>query len=561
MQVSGSYGSPAASVGFRHLSAASGGSASAKAGSASGTTLKQFAGLVARLRDAHRAVGMAGRFARGSAGSARAKIASAAPLTLTSAATAATLRSTEEVNTIPTSWGPSEPSFAGSSSSSPTLSGTYSGVHGDTTLTFTATVGGVVGLTPIQIEVRDSSDTLVDTLSLGFGYSGGQLAVSGGLQASFGSGSIAQGDSFDVDVFASVGSAARPGNAFNGSGDASAGLEPGTTVNTGSFDLNGINIAVAASDTLDAVLARITASAAGVDAAYDAATDSVVLTHQVPGAAGTITLANDTSGLLAALKLEGASSTSGVDDQTSLAIDQVAALAGVATGDFSINGTLLTVDVSVDSLDDLLARINAADVGVTATFDALTGSVQIMGDNKQPFVLDDGTSGVFSALGITLGKHSASSAGRETRFKRPDDLRRAVHELVGAYNDVFEGGLSGFGSSTAGRIRRDLEASVAEAFEAHVGKTGSGTLRSGLGLDFVRGSGAERELFLNSSLLGRALDREADQLATFVFARGGDGARPGLVAGLGEALGKALDSLAVLLGPGEVAGLSVDVSG
>ena len=76
----------------------------------------------------------------------------------------------------------------------------------------------------------------------------------------------------------------------------------------GSFDVNGVSITVAANDTINSVLAKIDASAAGVTATFDATREEVVLTQKTEGAANDIVLANDTSGFLAATKLDTASS-------------------------------------------------------------------------------------------------------------------------------------------------------------------------------------------------------------------------------------------------------------
>src|SRR5439155_10363913 len=98
--------------------------------------------------------------------------------------------------------------------------------------------------------------------------------------------------------------------AFNGTGLNSALFETGTSVNAGSFTVNGTTINVAANDTVNTVLTRITASGAGVTATYDDATETVRLTRNQLSA-DPITVGNDTSGFLAAVKLKTAQSTTG----------------------------------------------------------------------------------------------------------------------------------------------------------------------------------------------------------------------------------------------------------
>ena len=92
--------------------------------------------------------------------------------------------------------------------------------------------------------------------------------------------------------------------AFNGTGMNSPLFDAGLSVGAGAFTVNGVAIAVAATDTLTTVLDRITASQAGVTATYDATTDRVRLVAKKMDATP-ITLGADTSGFLAAVKLDG----------------------------------------------------------------------------------------------------------------------------------------------------------------------------------------------------------------------------------------------------------------
>ncbi|MEL6178565.1 MAG: hypothetical protein AAFS10_06410, partial [Myxococcota bacterium] len=124
-----------------------------------------------------------------------------------------------------------------------------------------------------------------------------------------------------------------PNVAFN----TSPGLEGGASVVDGSFDLNGTLIAVQASDTLNDVLDRINTSGAGVNATYDAGTESVTFTRQTTGA-NAITASSDTSGLLSALKLDSAITQLGEEADADKTLQEVAALSGISTGSATING-------------------------------------------------------------------------------------------------------------------------------------------------------------------------------------------------------------------------------
>jgi hypothetical protein len=67
----------------------------------------------------------------------------------------------------PTSFTPFGPSFAGSSTSPPTVGGTYSGADGTDTLTFRVLAGGFVGtpILPLRLGVFNGQGTQIDTLT------------------------------------------------------------------------------------------------------------------------------------------------------------------------------------------------------------------------------------------------------------------------------------------------------------------------------------------------------------------------------------------------------------
>lgn len=525
-------------------------------GSSSGS-LADFARSVIALRESVLDVGSAARIRRLSTGSS-ARASSISALGLASVSTATTLSSSEEINTETTSFTPGDPEFEGASGSSPTVSGVYDGSNGDTTLTFTVTSGGVVGIVPAEIEVRDDQDALVDTIDLGFDPAGTAYTLANGLEVEFSSGSLVLGDSFEVDVSTS-GPSVDPDNPFDGTGSSAPGFETGVSVGAGSFEVNGVSISVASSDTIQDVLDRITASAANVQATYDAALELVVLSQKSTGSSFDVQVGNDTSGFLAAVKLDGASAVQGSDDELSSAVSQVSALSGIASGSFHVNGVELTVDVSSDSLADLLAAIEGSGAGVSASYHEATGRVVLRADDGDELVLDDGDSGFFTAIGVQPGTYEEERRRAGLSFTRDGDLRLSLLAFTQAFADVFEGSFSGFGAATAEGIRSGLEDVVATVYEEVLGASGSGTLRSGLGLDFLAGSSERRLLELDPRALGRGIGQNASELHALLFAEGGSGEPQGLFPALEERLEVNFGALATLLGE-EAVGLGLDLS-
>jgi flagellar hook-associated protein 2 len=91
----------------------------------------------------------------------------------------------------------------------------------------------------------------------------------------------------------------------------SAGLAiPGGINAGGAFQVNGVSISWANTDSINGILSRINASAAGVTATYDPKLDKVNLTNSNTGAQN-ISLVDSTGNLLQALNLTGATQTFG----------------------------------------------------------------------------------------------------------------------------------------------------------------------------------------------------------------------------------------------------------
>lgn len=216
-----------------------------------------------------------------------------------------------------------------------------------------------------------------------------------------------------------------------GAADITAGLNPTADVSAltlatmrtasvptaGVFTVNGARVTIATTDTLKNVFDAIsTATAGDVTGAYDPVTDKITLTK---GTAGEIVLgaANDTSNLLAVLKLAnngtGAITSSGTlgaastgNPLTSAGLrTAITAVDGSGNGSFTLNGTSISYNVNTDSLNTVLKRINAAGAGVTATYDAVADRVSLVNNvtGDLGMTLSESAGGLLGALGLTSG--------------------------------------------------------------------------------------------------------------------------------------------------------------
>jgi hypothetical protein len=326
--------------------------------------------------------------------------------------TSATIQSTEEVNTTPTSYSTHGPEWTGDSTAQVTISGEYDGSNGTDMLRFEVTKGGTIGGNrALQIRLYDSNNTAIETINIKRNESPGtQYTLNNGLVLTFSDGDLTENDNFTVQVYDSVGTAVNPDNPFNGVRNENPDLEEGLSVTSGSFQINGVNIAVQENDTINTVLDRINQADAGVTASFDAATEKVVLTQNTPGEGHDIVLDSDTSGFLAAVKLDGAAVTPGKTSGTESALAEVGRFSSVQSDTISVNGVSIDIDVNADSLTDVLDRITASVAGVTASFDSATQRVSLVSDNtNNQLVIDSGTTNFFPALEISDGTYDAEN--------------------------------------------------------------------------------------------------------------------------------------------------------
>ncbi|NNF66866.1 MAG: hypothetical protein HKM98_05095 [Gammaproteobacteria bacterium] len=360
-------------------------------------------------------------------------------LDLNSSKTATTLESVAEINTATTSYTPFGPTFSGSGGSDalPTLSGVYDGSNGDDTLRFKVTRTGIHTVSRIDVKVYNSEGDFLERIKIDDEDPIDQeYVLENGLIFTLGAGTLVKNDDFYMDVYANTPSAVDPDKSFNGTRDDRPNFDHGLSVGAGSFDVNGETITVNASDTINDVVARITASAAGVDAIFDEATESVQLTQRSLGSDFDIVLDNDSSGFLAAAKLTGPA-TPGLDTEADIALAQTSRFSGVSSGNILINGSSFAIDVNNDSIKDIVTMINDAEIGVTAS----------LSNNNQRFALtaiagisislnDQGTQ-FFDALNVAEKTYRTVSSSSGLSRSRTYKIADAAADVADLINEIF----------------------------------------------------------------------------------------------------------------------------
>ena len=265
--------------------------------------------------------------------------------------------------------------------------------------------------------------------------------------------------SFALDVLQLASSTTATSSAAIGSPiDPNATLENSgisKSIEAGTFTINGQTFTVdATTDTLNGILGQINASAAGVTATYDALSDRVIVENSTPGDTSIINFvgSSDDTNFLSVIGLTQAtqsatgtggatraSSTSnlGAVSTTELLNDVNFAGGAITAGSFRINGVTITIDPSVDSLSDVISRINGSDAGVSATYDATTDGIrfvsQTLGSPTIGFVNDTS-----NFLTVTNLDTATQVAGKDSQFTINGGavLTRNSNEVSDAINGV-----------------------------------------------------------------------------------------------------------------------------
>jgi flagellar hook-associated protein 2 len=241
---------------------------------------------------------------------------------------------------------------------------------------------------------------------------------------------------FAVQQLASAAKIAGAGNIGSGlsastvvSGLTIASLNTAVPVTAGVFTVNGAQVNIATTDSLQDVFDHInTATGGDVTGSYDPTTDTVQLTS----ASGHVLLgaANDTSNFLPVMKL----SNNGLGTVTSssalgtLRLASTIANSGLSApltgldasgnGAFQINGVTINYNATTGSLAALISTINQSSAGVTASYDSANDRVMLANNSTGDvgIGLSDTSGNLLAALGLTTAAGGTFSRGTNAQF-------------------------------------------------------------------------------------------------------------------------------------------------
>jgi len=210
------------------------------------------------------------------------------------------------------------------------------------------------------------------------------------------------------------------------SGVTLATLPTSSAVTAGNFTVNGQTVAVALTDSLQDVFAKIsTATGGNVTATYDAGSDRIGLASTSEIVLGA---SNDTSNFLAITRLAN-NGTGSISSGTALGSTNpnsplvssrlrspLTAVDVDGNGSFAINGVSVAYNVNTDSLSTVLSRISSSSAGVTASFDPINDRVVLTNKTTGDvgLAVTEASGGLMDALGLSSG--STLDRGLNARY-------------------------------------------------------------------------------------------------------------------------------------------------
>jgi len=158
-----------------------------------------------------------------------------------------------------------------------------------------------------------------------------------------------------------------------------------TDISAGTFTVNGSQVTIATTDTLDAVFAKISAATSGAVTGKVSSDDKIVLSSTDPTKEIILGSATDSSNFLQVGKLynNGTGSVTSTNAMGGVLLNATLAQSNLATpilsgkGQFTINGVAINYDSSVDSVNSVMTQINNSSAGVTASYDPINDRFQL----------------------------------------------------------------------------------------------------------------------------------------------------------------------------------------
>ncbi|GEM_PF-1535568 len=219
-------------------------------------------------------------------------------------------------------------------------------------------------------------------------------------------------------------------------------LDQGELVLSGSFKINGQTIEVTTTDTINSILSKINKSDAGVTAQFDSDSDKIILASNSFDTGQDITLSDDTSGFLSAMKLDDAIVENGTPSDLFSSLSTTSFSDTITNGSFSINNVNFNIDTSRDSIYSLMDKINRSNANVKIEYDSDQEIFVISSKNTGEDISLKDNSGFLNAIGIMDNADDTDDSANSSVY----EAIKAQFEINGNYYEQSSNSISVDGS-------------------------------------------------------------------------------------------------------------------
>ena len=247
-------------------------------------------------------------------------------------------------------------------------------------------------------------------------------------------------------------------------------------VTAGTITINGAQVTISTTDSLQTVFDNINSATGGaVSGSYAPGTDLISLSSSSEIVLGSTT---DTSNFFTAARLFN-NGTGTVSSSSSLgSVNQTSVLSGgnfttaindggSGAGQFTINGVAINFDVSSDSLENVISRINSSGAEVFASYDTVNDQITLTNNKTGDLgvAIADVTGNFASALGLGSGTlargnnltYTVNGGGVQTSF-----TNTVTGESSGINGLTFTAHQTGTGTVTVGSDRAKIEKGITD---------------------------------------------------------------------------------------------------
>ena len=231
-----------------------------------------------------------------------------------------------------------------------------------------------------------------------------------------------------------------------------ATLPTATAVTAGTFTVDGKQVTVALTDSLQQALTAISTATGGkVTGTYDPTTDGITLTS-TDSSPIVLGAANDSSNFLSVMKLanNGTATIASSGTLGAMAISSplssallstpVTGTDGSGNGSFSVNGVAISYNVNTDTVSSIISKINNSTAGVTATYNPSSDNITLTNNSTGDIGVgvSDTTGTLMASLGLTTGATMTQGKNAEYTINGGSQITSLSNSLAASNTGIAD---------------------------------------------------------------------------------------------------------------------------